>query len=87
MGGCQNYGSFLGTLNNRCRIITGTQKGTIILTTTHIDIRKSSRSMCKAGGNDRRLGSGSSWIPKTLNPKNPKPLTENPKLLVLGLRK
>ena len=37
MGGCQNYGPFLGTLNIRCRIIIGTQKGTIILTTTHID--------------------------------------------------
>ena len=36
MGGCQNYGPFLGTLNNRCRIVIGTQKGTIILTTTHI---------------------------------------------------
>ena len=27
--------SFLCTLNIRCRIIIGTQKGTIILTTTH----------------------------------------------------
>ena len=36
MGGCQNYGPFLGTLNIRRRIIIGTQKGTIILTTTHI---------------------------------------------------
>ena len=36
MGGCENYGPFLGTLNNRCRIIIGTQKGTIILTTTHM---------------------------------------------------
>ena len=36
MGGCQNYGPFLGTLNNRCRIIIRTQKGTLILTTTHI---------------------------------------------------
>ena len=36
MGSCQNYGPFLGTLNNRCRILIGTQKGTIILTTTHI---------------------------------------------------
>ena len=34
MGGCQNDGPFLGTLNNRCRIIIGTQKGTIISTTT-----------------------------------------------------
>ena len=36
MGGCQHYGPFLGTLNIRCRIIIGTQKGTIILTTTHV---------------------------------------------------
>ena len=36
MGGCQNYGPFLGTLNIRCRIIIGIQKGTIILTSTHI---------------------------------------------------
>ena len=26
----------MGTLNNRCCMIIGTQKGTIILTTTHI---------------------------------------------------
>ena len=36
MGGCQTDGPFLGTLNIRCRIIVGTQKGTIILTTTNI---------------------------------------------------
>ena len=36
MGGCQNYGPFLGTLHIRGRTIIGTQKGTIILTTTHI---------------------------------------------------
>ena len=36
VGGCQNYGPFLGTLNIRGRIIIGTQKGTIILTTTHV---------------------------------------------------
>ena len=36
MGGCQNYGPFLGTLNIKGRIIIGTQKGTIVLTTTHI---------------------------------------------------
>ena len=38
MAGCQNYGLFLGTLNIRCRIIIGTQKGTIILTTTHMQL-------------------------------------------------
>ena len=27
MGGCQNYGPFLGTLSIRCRTIIGTQKG------------------------------------------------------------
>ena len=37
MGGCQNYGPFLGTLNIRCRIILRTQKGTLILLTTHIN--------------------------------------------------
>ena len=36
MGGCQIYGPFLGTRNIRCRAIIGIQKGTIILTTTHI---------------------------------------------------
>ena len=36
MGGCQNSGPFLGTLNIRCRTIIGIQKGTIISKTTHI---------------------------------------------------
>ena len=38
MRGCQNYGPFLGTLNIRGRIIIGIQKGTIILTTTHMRV-------------------------------------------------
>ena len=38
MGGCQNSGPFLGTLNNRCRIIIGIHKGPIVLTTTHIGL-------------------------------------------------
>ena len=37
MSVCQNYGPFLGTLNFRCHIIIGTRKGTIILTTTHME--------------------------------------------------
>ena len=45
MGGCQNYGPFLGTLNIRCRTIMGTQKGTIILTTTHIELE----GLCRRG--------------------------------------
>ena len=40
MGGCQNYGPFLGTLNIRGRIIIGTQKGAIILTTTQVSSKQ-----------------------------------------------
>ena len=36
LGGCQNYGPFLGALNIRYRIVIGTQKGTIMLTATHL---------------------------------------------------
>ena len=36
MGGCQNHGLLLGPLNTRCRIILTSQKGTIILTSTHL---------------------------------------------------
>ena len=36
MEGNQNCDPFLGTLNIRGRIIIGIQKGTIILTTTHM---------------------------------------------------
>ena len=36
MGGCPNYGPFLGTLDIRSRIIIGIQKGTKTLTTTHM---------------------------------------------------
>ena len=38
MAGCQDYSPFLGTLNIKVSIILGIQKGTIILTTTHIHI-------------------------------------------------
>ena len=36
MGGCQNYGPFLGPYYTTAPNIQGTQKGTIILTTIHI---------------------------------------------------
>ena len=45
MGGCQNYGPFLGTLNIRCRIIIGIQKGTIIVTTTHMQVSGESNGL------------------------------------------
>ena len=38
MGGCENYGPSLGTLNIRCRILIGVQKQTIILATAHMGI-------------------------------------------------
>ena len=38
LGGCQNYGPFLGTLIIGCRTIFGTQKGTTILTTTQFRV-------------------------------------------------
>ena len=37
MGGCQNCGPFLDPYSNTAPNIWGTQKGTIILTTTHMD--------------------------------------------------
>ena len=37
VGSCQNYGPVLGTLNNSCRTILGTQKGTLILRTTRVN--------------------------------------------------
>ena len=36
LGGCQNHGPFFGTLDMRCRIRRGIQKGTMILTTTYL---------------------------------------------------
>ena len=39
MGGCQKHGTLLGTLNTWGRTRMGTQKGTVILTTTHITVR------------------------------------------------
>ena len=36
MGGCQNYGPFLGPYYNTAPMNQGTQKGTLILTSTHI---------------------------------------------------
>ena len=38
MGGYQHCDPLLGPLNTRCRIILRTQKGTIVLTTTHMAV-------------------------------------------------
>ena len=48
IGGCQNDEPVLGTLNIRCRIILGLQKGTIVLTTTQMTIIWN--MTCKLGG-------------------------------------
>ena len=53
MRGCQNHGPFLGTLKIRCRLIIGIQKGTIILTTTHMfneQEREKSAWISRGGG-------------------------------------
>ena len=47
MGGCQNHGPLLGPLNTRCRNIIRTQKGTIILTTTHVRSQKTESFVTK----------------------------------------
>ena len=68
MGGCQNYGPFLGTLNSKCRIIVGTQKGTIILTSTHVALLHvvRGRLLHRAIQNDHMLHFRSP-CPSTLN--------------------
>ena len=43
MGGCQNDGPFLGPQYNTAPSISGTKKGTIILTTTHVPNGKLNR--------------------------------------------
>ena len=68
MGGCQNYGPFLGTLNNRCRIIIGNQKGTSILTATHIYIYR---------GQIIRMGL-KRWLPC---PQSHRPFQSHPRTL------
>ena len=50
VGGCQNYGPFLGPYYNTAPIIYGTQKGTLILTTTHM-FRILKGRTCLAGRN------------------------------------
>ena len=51
MGGCQNYGPFLGTLNIRCRTIIGIQKGTIILPIPHVCLGLKFLRVQGSGGN------------------------------------
>ena len=47
MDGCQNYGPILDPINTRCRILLSNQKGTKILTTTHMIPQRGSR--CNLG--------------------------------------
>ena len=52
MGGCQNYCPFLGPYYNTAPNIESTQKGTILLTTTHMDYTAHVKQVvqCKASG-------------------------------------
>ena len=59
----------LGTLNNRCRTIIGTQKGTIILTTTHLLLRPEVTVGLGAGGLSSSAGlqgAGGRLLPFTM---------------------
>ena len=40
LGGCQNYGPFLGPCYNTAPNIQGTQKGTMILTITYLNLQR-----------------------------------------------
>ena len=63
VGGCQNSGHFLGTVNIKCPIIIGNQKGTIILTPTHVDSPRSPYRLLVANG-----GTDSLSVPHTPEP-------------------
>ena len=41
LGGCRNVGPFLDPYDNTAPNIQGTQKGTLVLTTTHISLEES----------------------------------------------
>ena len=66
MGDYQNHGPLLGSLNTRCRIILGTQKGTIILTTTHMSPGSCSLTR-SAKGKARRRANAQMAAPPSRN--------------------
>ena len=76
----KNYGPFLGTLNIRCRIIVGTQKGTIILTTTYV---ASEFVAAKVTGQKRDVMKR--HLPAPLSPQNCAPHSINKSLYCRGL--
>ena len=71
MGSCQNYGPFLGTLNNRFRIMIGTQKGV-----NHFDNHP--HHFCPALTLGPPTYSNDSWHSHGTSPKpySPKPYLE-----------
>ena len=58
MGDCQNYGPFSGPQDNTAPSMWGTQKGTLILTTTHM----SSVLRATVAGVCRRWHSAQKWV-------------------------
>ena len=63
MAGCQNYGPFLGPYCNAAPSIQGTQKGTTILTTTHVFVELSGIRRARSELNGLALGSLSRPLP------------------------
>ena len=59
---------WLGTLNIRCRIIISIQKGTIILTTTHVLARVGQQKTDLLGDHPAFQGLGFRVILKTMGP-------------------
>ena len=101
MGGCPNYGPFLGPYYGTAPNIQGTQKGTIILTTTHVWILRATSTNNKAlqaHKEPQELKSDFNMKLKPLNREvvtlSPQPYTRtlnpktlNPKVLYLQNRK
>ena len=73
MGGCQNYGPFWGLLIVRHLVFWGTQRGTIILTTTHIPAPFLGLSMLPLFQSLE-----ASQVLSTAKPQAPKPTTQCP---------
>ena len=77
MGGCQNYGPFLGPYIIRHLIFAASQKGAIILTTTHMGVSENWDTLFGGPYNkDPTIQGAILGSPIFGNSLNPKPLIE-----------
>ena len=87
VGGYHNYDPLLGTLKISCCIIIGIQKGTIILTTTHVDWAAAQSLVSPSDGPARfRVkgckATGKGELPPSRPIPSPQPLSEPATVLV-----